>query len=234
MTTPRSLKLTTTSTRLPLTSTVQELINIVYGRPRLSPTCTSSTDSDECMQLHSEPSTYTVISSSHLPPRLSRRLACLRVFLCMGGFAAVRASSVAAAAALLAAACAAAPGPRLGTSSALTCRPSWLEPAGLPVCQRHVACRQDVVVPVHTHHAAFPLRDDVSGIENACSSSWREPSCPWAPQLGLRPMGSVRCCCRRARECPARPALFLLPRAGGTQPGVVAVSRGGRLGRHPA
>ncbi|RNA06413.1 hypothetical protein BpHYR1_006130 [Brachionus plicatilis] len=35
----------------------------VYARSRS--TCTSSTDSDECMQLHSEPSAYTVMSSSH-------------------------------------------------------------------------------------------------------------------------------------------------------------------------
>ncbi|RNA09475.1 hypothetical protein BpHYR1_042924 [Brachionus plicatilis] len=36
----------------------------VYARSRLRSTCTSSTDSDECMQLHSEPSKYTVMSSS--------------------------------------------------------------------------------------------------------------------------------------------------------------------------
>ncbi|RNA35587.1 hypothetical protein BpHYR1_024031 [Brachionus plicatilis] len=44
----------------------KELLNIysVCTRSRLRSTCTSSTDSDECMQLQSEPSTCTVMSSS--------------------------------------------------------------------------------------------------------------------------------------------------------------------------
>ncbi|RMZ93769.1 hypothetical protein BpHYR1_012394 [Brachionus plicatilis] len=48
----------------------------VYARSRLRSTCTSSTDSDECMQLHSEPSTYTVMSSSHLKSNFWHELRC--------------------------------------------------------------------------------------------------------------------------------------------------------------